>query len=343
LNYYLFGIIPGRLLKKSNSKYLIKDAPNVLEHKPNRTIVLIIGESLREDRFRPEKNNPFTPNICKLRNEGKISYKKIYSGGTMTHVSIAVLINMLENINNTGQISKQENCLFKLAKNNGFETAFISMQTASELKLVRDIICTKYIDIYKTKDDCHALISLTGYDEDLVDMIVQNIDLSDKKNRLIVLQQRGSHSPYEKQYPVGFKVYEPYSNTVLYTDMVLDKLINYFEKNTNNELHILFSPDHGELLGENARRGHGRLEKEIYEVPFMMYTGTAMPQPNNDFNLIKSHFDLSSYISKLLGYNAFHTPINRCIYILNSDLDGFSGHGEIKVNIHGESPIVLHK
>ena len=96
---------------------------------------------------------------------------------------------------------------------------------------------------------------------------------------LVVLHQKGSHGPeYYKRYPDRFERFTPvcssnlpqdcdrqsivnaYDNTILYTDYVLDRLIELLEKDArraHNDTALLYLSDHGESLGENGLYLHG--------------------------------------------------------------------------------------
>ncbi len=322
LNYYIAGILPKKLFF-AQTTYDQLSKPKKLIDIPKRTVVLIIGESLRYDKFKLT-DNKLTPRLQSLKNDENFYFKKVYSGGTMTKVSVATLINRLKYPNSLEQISKEDNCLFKLAKDNNFSTSFISAQNNHHLRMIRDMMCPKYINNYLSRDDFSQYISQTGYDEDLESILKNTQNYTN--NNFIVLQQRGSHVPYSQQYPKQFKKYSPYDNTSLYTDTTLFNIINYFKKIKDKEFYLFFVSDHGELLGEQGMNGHGHLHQKVYEVPFLMYTNSKDKDVKNYVNNIKSHFDISNYIAYLLGYDIdFKGTENNVTYILNSDLEGFSG------------------
>lgn len=341
LNYFIFGIIPQKLCtSKSNHPPLKK--PLLLHSDMNRTIILFIGESLRYDKFNMEQNNSLTPKLRVMKNNHSILVKKIYSGGTATKVSVATLINRLKYPKSFLQITQEKNCLFKLAKENHLNTYFISRQEDSQLEMIRDTICPKYIDNFIYQEKFVTYIKPLGYDEDLQE-VVEKLDIL-KPNNFIVLQHRGSHSPYEKQYPKAFKKHpNSYDNTVLYTDYTLSKLIQYIQKNIKNEVFFFYVSDHGEMFGEKGKRGHGTLDKEVYEVPLLMYTNSSDPLVKKTFNHIRSHYDLSNYILSLLGYSSdlLDKDKDKDIYILNSDIDAYSGYGIISIKNGKESNITI--
>lgn len=343
-NYFLFGIVPKKLIN-SGVEFAVLEKPKLINNNVNRTIILVLGESLRFDKFNLD-GNKLTPKLQTLKNSDSFFFKKVYSGGTMTKVSFSTLIHRIKNPGGLRQITEEDNCLFKLAKENQFNTYFLSAQNTWHLQIIRDMMCPKYIDKLIERDTFDSYMKPTGYDEDLQTLIGQLDDKLGvlKPNNFIVLQQRGSHTPYEKQYPVEFDKFSPYENTALYTDHSLYNLITFVNKQAKGETFIFYVSDHGELLGENGKKGHGHLTKEVYEVPFVMLTNTKDTAIKKQFETIRSHYDISNYILTLLGYEAdLHGAEDREIMILNADLDGFSGYGTINVKDGVESEIQIKK
>ncbi len=256
----------------------------------NLNIVLIIGESLRNDKLFSD----LTPNLNKFQKN--IISKTAISGATNTDVSLPLLLN---NSINPLQIDKCKN-LFKLAKNANFKTYFISTQSQKALKYINEFLSKEYIDFYKD-----------GGDKKLFDdFLLQNLNEIDlNSSNFIVLQFYGQHSPYERYFKEfeKFKNYKTtkdkiisnYNNSLLYSDFILTKIIEYFK---NNKTHIIFTSDHGEFLGEDGKFGHNQFHKLIYEVPFFLYS--------NDLNLINlfqnnyliTHNEISNFITFLFGY-----------------------------------------
>ena len=328
MDYFIVSILPKKIFGYK-SEFSILQKPELINKNQKRTIILIIGESLRYDKF--SNNSIFTPNLNKLRKtNSNLLFKKVFSGGTMTKVSIAVLLNRLKYPQSLEQIIKENNCIFKLAKQNNKNTYFITAQRDTQIELLYNVMCPKYIDKIITRDDFNNYINPVGYDEDLLD-IFKKLNLLNQ-NSLIVLQQRGSHSPYFKQYPKLNNKYTSYENTVLYTDKIISNLFNYINKNSIEETFVFFVSDHGELLGENGKKGHGHLNKYVYEVPFLFYTNSKNNNIKNLFDNIHSQYDISKTIIKLLGYNIKEKDnTKKLVYIMNSDLDGFSGFKRIKI------------
>lgn len=339
LNYFIYGIMPQKI-STIHSDYPLLKKPSLIHKDINKTIILCIGESLRYDKFSMKHKNNFTPRLQAMKDNHLIYIKKIYAGGTVTKVSVATLINRLKYPKSFLQVTQENNCLFKLAKENHLNTYFISRQANIQLEMIRDTICPKYIDNFIYREKFVNYIKPLGYDEDL-QKIIKKIDIL-KANNFIVLQHRGSHSPYKKQYPETFKQYpNSYDNTVLYTDYSLSKLIRYIHKSVKNEVFFFYVSDHGEMIGEKGKKGHGSLDKEVYEVPLIMYTNASDPLVKKAFYHIKTHYDLSNYILSLLGYSSDSLYKDKNIYILNSDIDAYSGYAMISIKDGKESNITI--
>src|SRR5699024_7321367 len=98
-----------------------------------------------------------------------------------------------------------------------------------------------------------------------------------KKSNLIILHQRGSHSPYTQRVPEDFKPFgtgnyqNDYDNTVLYTDLFLKKTINKLDHLLLDDNWVfIFTSDHGQTVTPKTM-GHGSLNIESnYIVPSLL-------------------------------------------------------------------------
>ena len=329
-NYFLVGILPKKLGGSYNQLKPLPEPEKFID-KPKRNIVLVVGESLRGDRMSLlGYGKKTTPKLDSLAKKGEISFGTVFPGGTMTNTSFAVLMNRLISPLYNAQLSEQKNNLFRLAKANGFKTHFISRNSFSQLETIQSLLCIKNIDSYCSRSDFEEyLIKPTGYDEDLVQLL-KKIDLN--QSNFIVLQQRGSHSPFFKQYPKQYDIFEDkYNNTVLYTDQILSDMIDHLSKNSPLETFFLFTSDHGELLDENGKNGHGCFDYGVINVPYIFHTNSEVDSIKSIAKEVRCHFDLSTFTTFLLGYDLSIPENNeRDIYINGTDIDGFAGYLYIK-------------
>jgi glucan phosphoethanolaminetransferase (alkaline phosphatase superfamily) len=332
LNYFTVGILPKVITGKS-AEFPELPSPIVSLKDPDRNIIFIIGESLRDDRLSIlGYNQKTTPRLDSINAAEPFVSASVYAGGTMTRSAFAVLTNRIKYPGASNQLMTYNNNIFKLAKENGFTTHFISRQTFSHLEIVDNLLSKENIDNYFNYENIQSTITgSSGYDQDLIPML-RKIDLN--KSNFIVLHQRGSHSPFSKQYPEGFNRFEDdYDNTVLYTDHIIGEIYNYLKSNSTKETYIVFTSDHGEMLGEvKGKKGHGWFEKEVYKVPYLFLSMNSSDSIKSMAETVKCHYDMSTLIQNLLGYDVVpETDSERTIYINGSEMNALAGYMEVKL------------
>ena len=112
-----------------------------------------------------------------------------------------------------------------------------------------------------------------------------------------------------------------YDNTILYTDFLLDSLINTLRTMTDWNSAMIFISDHGESLGENKMFMHGlpmKLAPKVqYEIPFLVWT-------SNDYRTYKKEDELPAVLEQ---HYIFHSVLNLLSIqspAYNKDYDIFS-------------------
>lgn len=171
-----------------------------------------------------------------------------------------------------------------------------------------------HIKDYKNKDalqkDCKG--EGCNYDEVLLDGLKEQIAASTKNKILIVLHTSTSHGPtYSKKYPPSFENFKPvcntvelgncsqtelinaYDNTIVYTDHILNKLIDDLAQLKAYKSAMIFVSDHGESLGEKNLYMHGLplsiAPKEQYEIPFIVWVSDSSTQLKPNKVLTQHH------------------------------------------------------
>ena len=327
VNCFLTGIAP-KLLSDQAEQFPDLSPPLQVIPNPDRNIVLVIGESLRADRmslFGYDKET--TPLLDSIAIIEPFTHNVVLAGGTMTRTAFAVLLNRLKYPGSNGQLTGYTNNLFRLAKENGFATHFISRQTKSHLEIVDNLLGRQFLDNYYNYDDIlSSLENASGFDSDLFP-VLKDIDLN--RNNLIILQQRGSHTPFSRQFPRNFKILAgDYDNTVLYTDYIFSEIYDYLKKNSPKETYLIFTSDHGEMLGEvKGKKGHGWFEKEVWNVPYLYFAINAPVSADNGQDMVRCHFDVSTLVQKLLGYDSeVESEDERTIYVNGSEMSALGGY-----------------
>lgn len=118
-------------------------------------------------------------------------------------------------------------------------------------------------------------------------------------HKFIVLHLYGSHADFAKRYPQQFnKFQDTYDNTVLYTDYLLNEVIQKL-KATNVDANLIYTSDHGLNLGECRENSSLHLDmKNNFDVPLIMWSSSSWKQHNPQMANILSQ-EQSSAISSI--------------------------------------------
>ena len=181
-----------------------------------------------------------------------------------------------------------------------------------------------HVDEYLTDPELATIFGVSNaYDDILFRGLRERIESSAKNKVLIVLHTSISHGPqYASKYPKEFEIYKPvaknveegqknvgmlinaYDNTILYTDFLLDGLINTLRAMTDWKSCMIFISDHGESLGENEIFMHGLpmqlAPKEQYEIPFLVWTSEDFRAYRSDLpEVLEQHYSFHSVLNLL--------------------------------------------
>ena len=358
LGYLIGNIIPKKISGNSGLEQPIVETPAIVSKNPDINVVMIMGESLhREYMSLYGYAVETTPFLKSLQNDKNFLYKRGIGSGVVTDVAVPSFFNMIKKPDGVPQILSTNTCMFKMAKENGFETYFYSSQSQNQLSHLKNYLCMKWIDNYKDGTIITNDRKLPAVDEFLVNMI-DTIDFS--KSNFIALQQRASHTPFRETFPDEFEVFTKgnsqegllqntidYHNSIHYTDYILSKIIEKIKAKTTKPTYFVFTSDHATNLGDKDRNGHGRLDYDsVYQIPFFVYSINDAVNINHkftDFEYI-SHYQMGNVVSHLLGYQEVHSPFNvkEDFYVCDSDISGLAG--VLKVSFDEENkqvPILM--
>ena len=319
--YLAVGVLPDRLTGKTLD-YPSLPAPARIDA-PDVNIIVIMNETVRAESMSVLGYElKTTPRLEDLKD---LYATSVYSAGTMTRTSFAGFTHRLKYPGIGKQFLSQSNCLFRLAKKNGFDTHFIYSHDRDTADTLLPFMCSKYIDEIRVNTD--APTELQGFDNSLP-YHLQNIDLNERN--FILIGPTGAHTPYAEKSPDTFKKFEKeYDNAIYYTDHVVADLIEHLRLHSAKPTFVIFTSDHGELLkGEDAKRGHGWFKNEVVRVPFL-FLPINDPTPAKtmaEVEKVQSHFDIATLVIELMGYDvSVEDSTDKEIYINGSDLSGLAG------------------
>ena len=235
--------------------------------------------------------------------------KKGFSAATSTRSTFPMFFTVQNNPENIANMAHQEANLFRLAKQQGFRTIYISAQNSNCLNGIQ----TSAIDVMITSETEAGLFDSQKDDGLLV--LARKLELGPRN--FIVLHQRNIHAPYQYnydhhpdlgKYPVdGLPKREgsvnAYDNAMLYNDRLFGEIITFFRQQISPPLYLWITSDHGEALGENGFWGHDKLDFEVATVPFMFFgTGDATKYVARIREMhIPTHYEMGKMIAEQLG------------------------------------------
>ncbi len=262
-----------RKSKRQPLKILGDDAVQEKRGKAKTVGVMVVGETARGDHFSlngySRETNP------ELKKEALINYTKASACGTSTAYSVPCMFSFLGRGDYSPEKASQQTNVLDVLKLAGVKVYWIDNNSSCKGVCKR----TGEINI-RGNPDPESPFYANGemFDEILIekmnDILAKEKDGADI---LFVLHTLGSHGPkYYKRYPDAFSAFTPscqqstpqacndaeiinaYDNTILYTDHVLAKMIQYLKKDQKDlETFMIYASDHGESLGENGVYLHG--------------------------------------------------------------------------------------
>lgn len=281
------------------------------DQKRKKLVVLVVGETARADHFSLNgyKKNDTTPNLNK---QEMVSLPNVVSCGTATAISVPCMFSDLDRKHFDSDNSDMRGNLLDVIKNVGYNVYWVDNNTGCQGVCDR----VKNIDIksFKNPNLCNGV---TCYDEILVEAL-KTIPNNDE-NYFVVLHMLGSHGPtYYLRYPDEFKKFKPscdtselgqcsqeqlintYDNTILYTDYVLNKIIDQLEvKSQNLDTALIYVSDHGESLGEKGLYLHSLpymlAPKEQKEIPMMFWFSKGFKENPNVLQFSKSNYESCNF------------------------------------------------
>lgn len=359
MNFYLaFSYFSGRILPskiwQSNSERISNSSLDLVLEKDKESewdnIVFILGESLSPHHMSLFGYSRPTTSFLDTQAKDENFYHGIgFSGGVSSDISIAFLLNL--GFGEVGSIkaAKGSHCFFKLAKESGFKSHFLSSQSAEQLRYISPYLCSSSLDDYRTLED----ISPETLDHQAADdkVLLPHFSslLSSNEKKFILLHQRGSHAPWEvrsnpsnRKFPHEDKI-SHYDNSVVEFDLFMKELDEVI-KSSGRKVLVIYVSDHGEALGQNGYWGHGQLIQPAFEVPVLIKSyKNSLPSVIRSFPKEITHFNVGLLVAQELGYKPSHAPgaFPKDYEIFGNDIDGFAGKIQIKQSANKDMDFII--
>lgn len=297
--------------------------------KPNIVVFLVL-ESANYNHFGLYGyGRDTTPYLSGLKNNGNFLFRKAVSSSVSTASSLPFLFNVIREPGNLKMLFNGENSLFRLARDSGYSTYFITSQDAKNLNNVG----IKYIDVVITKQNSPLNFKLKK-DNYLLELFEKYLDM--ENDRFIAIFQRNLHSPYEYNYEgMGeFDIYgstsktrrdlaiNTYDNAVRYEDNFIKNLIAMINGVKDKSVILVITADHGQMFGEDNIYGHNVLDYRVAEVPFMVYYNDLYAKSFANKNIPEniSHYEIGKFVANIMGYSIENPNENGIFFIHGNNI-----------------------
>ena len=284
-----------------NSQFKFK-ATTSYPKSAQQLIVLVIGETSRRANWQlngySRKTNPLLANQTNV-----VNFSDMLSISNLTRSSIPMLLTRKpsELVN---KYDFPEKSIISAFKEAGFHTFWLSTQQ----KFGRHDTSTS---VYAKEADEIIFLNKTSYsnrgekDEVVLPEFEKILNMQDKK-KFVVIHTLGSHFDYSHRYPADFDIFRPslndldnysqqdqrykehlvnsYDNSILYTDYVLNKLIESMKNQSQTESFLLYSSDHGEDLfdGQCDKSGHAHDTIYNFKIASFAWYSDSFAENNAD-------------------------------------------------------------
>ena len=291
-----------------NKNYQFNIKENMGVNKTKQIYILVIGETSRRHNWSLSGYNRKT-NPLLYQQKNLVYFDNMISISSATRSSIPMIITR-KPAQQVFQYDFPERSIISAFKEVGFSTYWISTQQ----KFGAFDTSTS---VYAKEADYMLFLNKTSYtnkgetDEVILPELKKAIEYSGNK-KFIVIHTLGSHYNYIHRYTKDFNVFRPslndidhyslqdkknktqltnsYDNSILYTDYVLNKIIETLKNEKNTESFLFYSSDHGEDLFDNdcEKSGHGNTTIYNYEIAaFAWYSDLYQEKNSEKINWLK--------------------------------------------------------
>lgn len=265
-------------------------------HTKPTLFILVVGETARADHFSINGySKPTTPLLAK---QDIINYRKVYSCGTETAVSVPCMFSNLTREKYSDKKAKSQEGLLDLLKRSGYSVLWLDNNSSCkgtcnrvEYESLKDLKVPELCN----ERECFDNILLHDIDKKVSTM---------NGNKVIVMHPKGSHGPdYYNRYPSNMEVFKPvckvntlqdcsseeinnaFDNTIHMTDQFLNNTIEWLKiQSSSYNTALIYLSDHGESLGEKNLYLHGMpylfAPIEQKHVPFFFWFSPNFEQEN---------------------------------------------------------------
>ena len=304
---------------------------------PPPTIIVVIGEGIAPARMQIfGSTRETTPSLASWRPEdgaGTLLASRGFSSAVATQASVMLFLNGQREPTNEQVTQSKTTNLFRLARERGYATAYLSAQKANTLAGSG----REFIEAIMTVDDHRDFFATRG-DMGLVEWL-EAAKVPPDSGRFIVIQQRNIHGPYDRNYAHAPEFVKwpfdglkrphydrnAYDNGLLYYDAFLSRLarVAFDRFAQDGPLYVFATSDHGQVFGAGEDRwGHSFLIPEVADVPFLLFTNRPNGPIASAFKSLEvpTHYRIARLIAEAMGFEIDNPNDDQVSILVNGPL-----------------------
>lgn len=265
-------------------------------------VVLVIGETSRRANWQlngyERQTNPLLSAQANL-----VNFTDMLSISNATRSSIPILLTR-KPAASANSYDFAEKSIISAFKEAGFATYWLSTQQKFGTHDTSTSVYAKEADevIFLNKTN----YSNQGETDEVILSALTKILAAPHKKQLIVIHTLGSHFDYSHRYPAASDIFRPslndleryslqdrkykqqitnsYDNSILFTDYVLNEVIESIKEQKQIEAFLLYSSDHGEDLFDDScdKSGHGNDTAYNFEIASFAWYSDSFAKNNAD-------------------------------------------------------------
>ena len=253
-------------------------------------VVMIIGESCNRNHMSVYGYDRETTPRLSSRDD-IFAFDNVISANSSTLNSVMNFLTV-RNIENPLPI---DSCIhiFDVMHSARYKSFWLSNQSPIGLwdngvtSLAENADVVKFVNV--TASSSMESTQMKSFDEYLIEPLGIAVK-NDSKNKIVFVHLMGSHTSYNKRYPIDFEVFknsvdnkskivDAYDNAIVYNDFVIDSIFSllktYSQFHPNVRVSALYFSDHGEnVYDEGEYAGHdysGNIPYANVEIPFIFW------------------------------------------------------------------------
>ncbi len=286
-----------------------------------------------------------TPILKRMHQNGEIlKFNRAYSNHT--HTTPTLSLSLTEASQTNGKSYFNTTSIVEIFNAAGFETIWLTNQVLlSTWDNHISIIAQQANKVIALNRHIGPTTKMEKFDGDLLPHFSDTLTSSTKKNKIIFVHLLGSHSPYCRQFPKRFNIFNKplsigsfgkiskqkdlkkrvncYDNSILYNDKVVSLIINELKSLSGVKSSLIYTADHADDVISGKGHNSGIFTWDMVQIPLFFWFSPEYKKENKtiieSIERNKDAFFSNEFLyDTLIGWAGVNTPNYQSNYDLTS-------------------------